>query len=179
MISSVLSNFLQAITRPFSLLLLLAMPVMVAAQANVVKKLDPDQQEPGFVDELIVKKVDTLLLDQLLPSYRNLKVLDISYSKFSIFPEVICKLDQLIELRLGGNELVVIPDCICKLNNLVKLELWDNNVYKFPDCLNDMPYLKELDLSGMEYNHKEQDELRSRFPYLKIRMSLPCNCHFD
>ncbi len=161
-----------------TLLLLSLFSFSANGQLYTVKKIDPNEN-PENIQVLILKKTDTLKLLEILPKMINLEVIDVSSSGLQSFPEALCNLPKLREITLGNNEISTIPACICKLENLVQLSFWDNNLYFFPDCLSEMTSLKILDLYGMEYNYKEQEELKSRFPNIKLKLSQPCSCHFD
>ncbi len=158
---------------------LISIGIQGSAQVITSKKLDPNEASPENIQILLLKKVDTILLVELLPRYKNLRELQVLTSGISEFPEVICQLKELRILDLGNNNIRQLPNCICDLEHLEKIMLWDNNIFQLPDCLNEIKSLKEVDLYGMEYNFKEQDDFKFRFPNLKLILSLPCNCHFE
>jgi hypothetical protein len=115
-------------------------------------------------------------LPTFIGDFTQLEVLDISRNKFAIFPIELCKLTELKELVANRNLFTRLPDCIGYCAKLERIDLWETPVATFPNSLYTLKELKELDLQGVRYNLKFQNELKQKLPAVKIKLDAPCNC---
>lgn len=65
-----------------------------------------------------------------LPSLPNLKLLDIGYNLFKVFPEQVYQLKDLEEFDITHNEIMDIPEGLIALNKLQKVFIRGNEFYK-------------------------------------------------
>ena len=105
-----------------------------------------------------------------------LEQLDLSKNKFEIFPLEICRLENLQTLAANRNYFERIPDCIEYCSQLELLDLWDTPVVYFPATMQKLKKLKKLDLQGVRYNLKFQENLKMQLPWTTIQFDSPCNC---
>jgi Leucine-rich repeat (LRR) protein len=102
--------------------------------------------------------------------------LDLSKNKFEIFPLEICRLENLQTLAANRNYFERIPDCIEYCSQLEELDLWDTPVVYFPATMQKLKKLKKLDLQGVRYNLKFQENLKMQLPGTIIQFDSPCDC---
>lgn len=105
-----------------------------------------------------------------------LEQLDLSKNKFEIFPLEICRLENLQTLSANRNYFERIPDCIEYCAQLEEVDLWDTPVVYFPVTMQKLKKLKKLDLQGVRYNLKFQENLKMQLPWTIIQFDSPCNC---
>lgn len=65
-----------------------------------------------------------------LPNLPNLKLLDIGYNLFKVFPEQVYQLKDLEEFDITHNEIMDIPEGLVALNKLQKVFIRGNEFYK-------------------------------------------------
>ncbi len=65
-----------------------------------------------------------------LPNLPNLKLLDIGYNLFKVFPEQVYQLKDLEEFDITHNEIMEIPEGLVALNKLQKVFIRGNEFYK-------------------------------------------------
>jgi len=123
-----------------------------------------------LVCDLIIKHHQLCALPNNFDQLFSVSVLDLSFNKFKVVPDVLCQLHQLQELFLQHNEITVVPDALGmelhKLNALYlqhnrltelpigvcssSLEILNvdhNQIQEFPEQLEQMKNLKQLHAS--------------------------------
>jgi len=78
---------------------------------------------------------------------KKLRYLNLSENAFSTFPEPVCCLCALIELRITDNQITAFPACIEQLSCLRELHL-RNNRLATPEAIGRLSGLRQLDLRG-------------------------------
>lgn len=87
-------------------------------------------------------------LSSLPASIGNPRYLNLSENRFEEFPNVLCDLDRLIELRMTDNQLRSLPDCTASLQQLRELHLRNNALRTLPDAIGQLRELRQIDLRG-------------------------------
>jgi len=85
-----------------------------------------------------------------LPSMNlpRLRYLNASENQFTEFPNAICSMTSLLELRITDNEVQSLPDCIASLKQLRELHLRNNVLRTLPDAIGQLSELRQIDLRG-------------------------------
>jgi len=78
----------------------------------------------------------------------QLRYLNVSENRFTEFPNAICSMTGLIELRFTDNQLQSLPDCIASLRQLRALHLRNNRLRTLPDAIGQLRELRQIDLRG-------------------------------
>jgi Leucine-rich repeat (LRR) protein len=68
-----------------------------------------------------------------LERLKKLRYLNISENRFAIFPEVVCGMSGLVELRATDNQIAELPDSIGRLAGLWELHLRNNRLRSLPN----------------------------------------------
>lgn len=107
---------------------------------------------------------------------KDLKILDLSRNKFESFPVAVCPLTGLRKLSVARNQLTTIPSCIGYFSSLKVLDLWDNPIVSLPQELTLVTSLETVDLRGILFNQKFQDQWRNQMPGVTWYFDVPCKC---
>ncbi|MBD3254074.1 MAG: hypothetical protein GF383_03235 [Candidatus Lokiarchaeota archaeon] len=76
----------------------------------------------------------------------SLRVVNLAWNCFGIFPKSLCSINTLNNIDLIGNRIESIPDAISNLKNLIIIDLSFNKIQKFTPSLLKLPSLKSLKL---------------------------------
>jgi len=119
-----------------------------------------------------LKNVDSLHV------FANLQYLDLGKNKLETFPISICRLSELRWLSLQSNNISIIPPCIQYCQRLEYVDLWGSMISSMPEEMALIHTLKEIDLSAIQFNQYQQEQLRELFPNVRLKMGQACNCGF-
>lgn len=72
---------------------------------------------------------------------------------FEAFPECVCSMASLIELRASGNRLTSVPESIGRLSGLRELYLRNNRLTSLPESITGLRELRQLDLRSNPLMH--------------------------
>jgi Leucine-rich repeat (LRR) protein len=142
-------------------------------------KLDSlPQSLEGFsqLKYLILRKNKLSELPDFIATMNHLVYIDLSQNRFKELPEEICKLTALEKLILNRNSLKTLPECISAASSITYIDLWDNPIRTLPESLVDLPHLKKVDLSGIKFAPKFQEEWYAKLPRVKWVFEEPCDC---
>ena len=102
----------------------------------------------GLRDFLYLHDNQLEFLPLSLGSLHELRYLNISANRFSQFPEPVCHMVGLAELRATDNQLTELPGSITRLSRLRELHLRNNRLRSLPSDLGALSELRQLDLRG-------------------------------
>ena len=100
----------------------------------------------GNLTNLTSLSLDYTKLTKLPESFAKLLNLSqlIFEAEWNVFPEVICSLTGLTDLRFGGKNLMIFPDSIGKLTNLSVLYFVGSGLTSLPESIGNLTNLSEL-----------------------------------
>ena len=125
---------------------------------------------------LIVSKNKLSSLPDFVSEMKDLIYIDLSQNRFKELPEEICTLGSLEKLILNRNSLKTLPECISGAAAITYIDLWDNPIRTLPEALVDLPQLKKVDLSGIKFSPKFQEDWYEKLPRVKWVFEEPCDC---
>ena len=108
---------------------------------------------------------------EMIISFKNLCVLNLSYNNFEVWPEVICRLGFLEYLYLNGNKLSRVSDNIGELSHLKSLFLSENRLVELPETIGNLTSLERLIL-GSIYGGNQLTYLPDSMGHLKSLVEL-------
>jgi hypothetical protein len=127
---------------------------------NEIKKLDLSNlelkelpKELSLCRNLVELDLSDNLLNEssdfsALKDLKKLKVVDLNFNKFELFPESIFEVTQIEEITFHANNIKVIPKGIVKLNNLESLTISYNEISEIPEYLLDLRNIKSIWIDG-------------------------------
>ncbi len=115
-------------------------------------------------------------LDERIVNFTQLTFLDLGRNRLPVFPVIICRFQFLETLVLHRNSLNYIPAAVENLQHLKHLDLWETPVMNLPEEMEKLPELEYVDMRGINMNPETQEQLKKRFPQVKLELDPPCNC---
>ena len=128
------------------------------------------------LQELNLKKTRIDILPKEIGELKNLQILNISKNQLITLPAEIGELINLKILRASENELEYLPIEIGKLVELRFMDIWSNNLSGLPDEISNLKKLKKIDMRVIQYNERDQTEMKELLPNTEILFSKSCNC---
>jgi hypothetical protein len=125
---------------------------------------------------LIVSKNKLSNLPGFIADLKDLIYIDLSQNRFNELPEEICSLTSIEKLILNRNGLKALPECISGALAITYIDLWDNPIRTLPETMVDLPKLKKVDLSGIKFSPKFQEDWYEKLPRVKWVFEEPCDC---
>lgn len=115
------------------------------------------------------------VLNPIIPDcfQESLVELKIEQVELFTFPQQILGQKKLEKLSLKHTSLAYLPDEISTLSSLRELDLRGTSIVSLPDGLD---HLEKIDLRLTSISKEDQDQMRTKYPKLKIFFSSPCNC---
>lgn len=141
-----------------------------------LESLPSELEEFKNLQYLVVGKNKLTDLPDFVADMKRLIYVDLSQNRFKELPEEICALTSLEKLILNRNELNTLPECISGASSISYIDLWDNPIRTLPESLVDLPNLKKIDLSGIKFSPKFQEEWYEKLPRVKLIFEEPCDC---
>jgi leucine-rich repeat protein SHOC2 len=194
----------------FLSLILLMVSLGIHAQSYNIEALESDIYQYTSLEEALAAPHDSVyslklkgrlkhIPPEVLTSFPNLQLLDLSKNRIREIPPAIGLLKKLKKLILfknlietlppefgdlselqmliiNQNELVSLPMEISKLKKLRYLDMWSNNITVLPRSMIEMPALEEVDLRVIVMTQNEQEAIKETLPNVKIQMDQHCNC---
>ncbi|MEM9053485.1 MAG: hypothetical protein AAGC47_15630 [Bacteroidota bacterium] len=99
--------------------------------------------------------------------------LKVEQVELSTFPDEILELKNLEELSLRHTNISFLPGALAELSVMKVLDLRGTSIVSLPDGLD---HLERIDLRLTDINREDQNQIRSKYPEVKIFFSSPCNC---
>jgi len=90
-------------------------------------------------------------------------------NKLDEFPEEICELTHLNQLRMPKHGFSSVPEAIGNLTHLKYLDLSGNNIERLPDSMGNLTDLKTLKIKDNPLQPGELDRLKALLPGCKIK----------
>ncbi len=126
---------------------------------------------------LILKRNRIQRIPAEIKNLQKLEVLNLSGNRIAELPLDMFELKVLKELRLGKNELLIIPSEVNRLQELQIFDAWSNRLANLPTEFGDLKKLNFIDLRVNPISEENQNYIRDLTPYVKVNMSLSCNCY--
>lgn len=99
-----------------------------------------------------LKLNENKLTDLPLTISITLTRLELKENKFTLIPQIVFSLENLITLILTDNKITEIPPTISNLTNLEYLYLSNNNISVVPQSINNLKHLSYLRLAGNKFS---------------------------
>ena len=128
------------------------------------------------LQELNLTKTRIDILPKEISELKNLQILNISKNQLITLPAEIGELINLKILRASENELEYLPIEIGKLVELRFMDIWSNNLSGLPDEISNLKKLRKIDMRVIQYNERDQTEMKELLPNTEILFSKSCNC---
>ncbi len=95
-------------------------------------------------------KIETL--PPFISDFSNLKIISLGGSKIKNLPNFIGNFSKLEQIYLWKTSIQELPNSIINLAKLEKLYLWQSQITELPESIDKLTKLNELDLSGSKIN---------------------------
>ncbi len=141
-----------------------------------LEELPAELNEFKHLKYLIVSKNKLTALPDFVGGMQELIYIDLSQNRFKELPEEICRLESLEKLILNRNGLQTLPECISNAKAITYIDLWDNPIRTLPETMVDLKNLKKVDLSGIKFAPKFQEDWYEKMPRVKWVFEEPCDC---
>lgn len=125
---------------------------------------------------LILHKNKLTKLPDYLSEFHRLRILDAGKNNMEFFPLVICRIPGIEELKLNSNGFDHIPECIERLQGLRYLDLYDTPIHVLPESFVNLKKLEKVDLTGVRFSPRFQDNWRGKMPFVQWEFDPPCDC---